>query len=60
MERKFPFLLEVLNSESTGRGDLEKEELVEYLLPEEQEAGQELVLPENDYNLSGSYIHKKS
>ena len=50
----------MLNSESTGRGDLEKEELVEYLLPEEQEAGQELVLPENDYNLSGSYIHKKS
>jgi len=27
-----------------------KEELVEYMLPEEQEAGQELVLPENDYN----------
>ena len=24
------------------------------MLPEEQEAGQELVLPENDYNLSGS------
>ena len=24
------------------------------MLPEEQEAGRELVLPENDYNLSGS------
>ena len=37
-----------------GEENWKDEEFVESMLPEEQEAGRELVHPENDYNLSGS------